>query len=243
MSQIFFVVPYFIVLYIFIYIFRWLGVQWWCTRHGCTIWLFPNGSAICWWLSGNIPKILCNIIQTTPGYGTLKNVVRYFEECNVVLWRWQYAGGFQVTFIFPKYLLYSENTPGYFSKTLSYPFSESHFLFFCGLLLSSHHNRWVMETNLRYFEEGGMVLWRGWYGTLKRVMWYFGEGGMVMKTNIRFYFQVTLLFYVSFFHCSFIFYMNRFQMNTRQHTAQMQANSWQLERLALVWMVDLIDVV
>ena len=25
-----------------------------------------------------------------------------------------------------------------------------------------------------------MVLWRGWYGTLKRVVWYFEEGGVVL---------------------------------------------------------------
>ena len=31
-----------------------------------------------------------------------------------------------------------------------------------------------------YFEEGGVVLYRGWCGTLKRVMWYFEEGGVVL---------------------------------------------------------------
>ena len=32
-----------------------------------------------------------------------------------------------------------------------------------------------------YFEEGGVVLSRGWCGTLKRVVWYFEEGDI---TNI-----------------------------------------------------------
>ena len=30
------------------------------------------------------------------------------------------------------------------------------------------------------FEEGGVVLWRGWCGTLKRVVWLFEEGGVVL---------------------------------------------------------------
>ena len=33
--------------------------------------------------------------------------------------------------------------------------------------------------NKRYFEEGDVVLRRGWRGTLKRVAWYFEEGGVV----------------------------------------------------------------
>ena len=31
-----------------------------------------------------------------------------------------------------------------------------------------------------YFEEGGVVLWRGWCGTSKRVVWHFEEGGVVL---------------------------------------------------------------
>ena len=31
-----------------------------------------------------------------------------------------------------------------------------------------------------YFEEGGVVLRRGWCGILKRVVWYFEEGGVVL---------------------------------------------------------------
>ena len=30
------------------------------------------------------------------------------------------------------------------------------------------------------FEEGDMLLWRGLYGTLKRVVWYLEEGGVVL---------------------------------------------------------------
>ena len=30
-----------------------------------------------------------------------------------------------------------------------------------------------------YFEDGGAVLYRGWCGTLKRVVWYFEKGGVV----------------------------------------------------------------
>ena len=42
--------------------------------------------------------------------------------------------------------------------------------------------RWygTLKRVVWYFEEGGMVLLRGWYGTLKRVVWYFEEGGMVL---------------------------------------------------------------
>ena len=57
-----------------------------------------------------------------------------------------------------------------------------------------------------YFEEGGMVLWRGWYGTLKRVMWYFEEGGMVLwkgwcgtLKRVMWYFFVLKLNVI--FHC------------------------------------------
>ena len=32
-----------------------------------------------------------------------------------------------------------------------------------------------------YFEEGDVVLLRGWCGTLKRVMWYFEEGGVLLR--------------------------------------------------------------
>ena len=31
-----------------------------------------------------------------------------------------------------------------------------------------------------YFEEGGMVLLSGWYGTFKWVVWYYEERGMVL---------------------------------------------------------------
>ena len=31
-----------------------------------------------------------------------------------------------------------------------------------------------------YFEEGGVLLWRGWCGTLKRVVWYFEDGCVVL---------------------------------------------------------------
>ena len=37
-----------------------------------------------------------------------------------------------------------------------------------------------MKRMVWYFEEGGMVLWRGWCGTLKRMVWYFEEGDVVI---------------------------------------------------------------
>ena len=38
-----------------------------------------------------------------------------------------------------------------------------------------------------YFEEGGVVLWRGWSGTLKRVVRYFEEGGVVLWRGLYIY--------------------------------------------------------
>ena len=42
--------------------------------------------------------------------------------------------------------------------------------------------RWcgTLKRVVWYFEEGGVVHWSGWYCTLKRVMWYFEEGGVVL---------------------------------------------------------------
>ena len=37
-----------------------------------------------------------------------------------------------------------------------------------------------MKRAVWYFEEGGVVLLRGWCGTLKMVMRYFEEGGVVL---------------------------------------------------------------
>ena len=38
----------------------------------------------------------------------------------------------------------------------------------------------TLKRVVRYFEHGCMVLWRGLYGTLKRVVRYFEDGGMVL---------------------------------------------------------------
>ena len=57
--------------------------------------------------------------------------------------------------------------------------------------LSRYNVRWLCCTlkrcrcNLKrvmlwYFEDGGVVLWRKWCGTLQRVVWYFEEGGVVL---------------------------------------------------------------
>ena len=44
-----------------------------------------------------------------------------------------------------------------------------------------------------YLEEGGVILWRGWWrgwcGTLKRVVWYFKEGSMVLLKSVIWYFK------------------------------------------------------
>ena len=39
-----------------------------------------------------------------------------------------------------------------------------------------------------YFEEGDVLLWRGWCGTLKRAVWYFEESGVVLW-GVLWYFQ------------------------------------------------------
>ena len=38
----------------------------------------------------------------------------------------------------------------------------------------------TLKTVVWYFEEGCVVLWRGLCGILKRVVWYFEEGGVVL---------------------------------------------------------------
>ena len=45
-----------------------------------------------------------------------------------------------------------------------------------------------------YFEEGDVVLWRGWCGTLKRVMWYFEEGNVVLW---RWYTTLNTVLYIN----------------------------------------------
>ena len=42
-----------------------------------------------------------------------------------------------------------------------------------------HFNNFVKWVTW-YFEEGVVALQRGWCGTLKRVLWHFKEGGMVL---------------------------------------------------------------
>ena len=50
-----------------------------------------------------------------------------------------------------------------------------------------------------------MVLWRGWCGTLKRVMWYFEDGGVVLLHQVTSFF--TLIWYL--FEVKFL-YSNRY---------------------------------
>ena len=38
----------------------------------------------------------------------------------------------------------------------------------------------TLKRVLSYFVEGGVVLWGGWCGTLRRVVWYFEEGGVLL---------------------------------------------------------------
>ena len=38
----------------------------------------------------------------------------------------------------------------------------------------------TLKRVLCYFEEGGVVLWRGWCGTLKRAVWYFEVGSVLL---------------------------------------------------------------
>ena len=51
-----------------------------------------------------------------------------------------------------------------------------------GMLFSWNWTKWcgTLKRVVWYFEEGGVVLWRGWCGTLKRVVRYFEEGGVVI---------------------------------------------------------------
>ena len=40
-----------------------------------------------------------------------------------------------------------------------------------------------------YFEEGAVLLGRGWYRTLKRAVWYFKEGGVLRLKRVVCYFE------------------------------------------------------
>ena len=55
--------------------------------------------------------------------------------------------------------------------------------FFDSWKLESFNRTWILDyASVRYmqfFEEGDVILWRGWCGTLKRAMWYFEEGDVV----------------------------------------------------------------
>ena len=43
-----------------------------------------------------------------------------------------------------------------------------------------------MKRVIWYFEEGDVLLSRGWCGTLKRVVWYFEEGCGTLKRVLHF---------------------------------------------------------
>ena len=82
---------------------------------------------------------------------TLKMVVWYFEEGDVVLWR-----GWSSTL-----------------KRVVWYFEEGGVVFWrrwCGIL----------KRVMWYFEDGGVVLWRGWCGSLKRVVWNFDYSDVVL---------------------------------------------------------------
>ena len=59
--------------------------------------------------------------------------------------------------------------------------------------------RGILKRVVWYFEEGG-VLWRGWCATLKRVVWYFEEGGVQEGCVVlwRGWLYQILLFYLYF---------------------------------------------
>ena len=67
----------------------------------------------------------------------------------------------------------SQSPPNYHEQVWHFLFRHV-FITICSIQL----NR--IKISLQYFKEGCMVLWRGWYGTLKRVVWYFEEGGVVL---------------------------------------------------------------
>ena len=54
--------------------------------------------------------------------------------------------------------------------------------FGCSIFFFVLWRRWygTLKRVVWYFEEGGVVLWRGRCGTLKRAVWYFEEGGVVL---------------------------------------------------------------
>ena len=53
----------------------------------------------------------------------------------------------------------------------------------------------ILKRVVWYFEEGRVVLWRGWYGTLKRVLWYFEKGRVVLWRGRLYYFKGWFYFY------------------------------------------------
>ena len=71
-----------------------------------------------------------------------------------------------------------------FSQNSVFSLSISVFIYlrnnFCNFQQQTFIGPQSLQYKVWYFEEGGMVLWRWWCGTLKRVVWYFEEGGVVL---------------------------------------------------------------
>ena len=121
---------------------------------------FDEGCGVLWWG-------LCVI---------LKRVVWYIEDDDLVLSKWG-AWFFHRLYDRPNGLnMYCVVAAGFAVKSISKNLIASPRVFW----LFSEHNALYCGTGMRYFEEGYVLLWRGWCGALKRDMCYFEEGGVVL---------------------------------------------------------------
>ena len=150
------------------------------------MWYFEEGSAFLWrgWC-GTLKSVVWyfengSVILWRVWYGTLKRVVCYFEEGGVVIVIkpiW-----IIVWYSYIKYHLYLR---------LKYLIDVSKVSTYqCRLVHRFKIVLWrgwygTLKSVVWYFEEGGVVLWRGWCGTLKRVVWYFEEGSVVLWRGWR----------------------------------------------------------
>ena len=139
-----------------------------------------------WW--GNLKRVLCYFeygVIWRGCYATLN--MGYFEEGVMLLWIWG---------TLKRVLCYFEY--GIDQQIFRFSWFWRFFLKFiqCGqrrkwikcfdkvasVIFLANLNEYdqVWKHDAWYFEESGVVLWRGWCGTLKRVVWYFEEGCVVL---------------------------------------------------------------
>ena len=144
----------------------------WCGTLKRVVWFFEEDGVVLW-----VPYCIADRFSfLSLGLefpdGILKRVMWYFEEGGLVLKRdlWYFV------------IIIAKNT-------LNYLFVHSELMFFyfyngAGIQQAALI-KWCSEqahsdTNVQVYWIEWWVLWRWWYGTLKRVVWYFEDGGVIL---------------------------------------------------------------